>query len=55
MYISSTAHLVMHECAVARNSAAAQGRSSAHTANTDKIIHICKIINYKIINMQNYK
>ena len=29
--------LVMHEGAVVRNSAVAQGRSSAHTANTDKI------------------
>ena len=35
--LGSTARLVMHECAVVRNSAVAQGRSSAHTANTDKI------------------
>ena len=35
--LGSTARLVMHECAVVRNSAVAQGRSSADTANTDKI------------------
>ena len=34
--LGSTARLVMHECAVVRNNAVAQGRSSAHTANTDK-------------------
>ena len=34
--LGSTARLVVHECAVARNSAAARGRSSAHPANTDK-------------------
>ena len=35
--LGSTARLVMHECAIVRNSAVAQGHSSAHTANTDKI------------------
>ena len=34
--LGSTARLVMHECAVVRNSAVAQGRSSAHPANTDE-------------------
>ena len=34
--LGSTVRLVMHECAVVRNSAVAQGRSSAHPANTDK-------------------
>ena len=35
--LGSTARLVMHRCAVVRISAVAQGRSSAHTANTYKI------------------
>ena len=38
--LGSTARLVMHECAVVRNSAVAQGRSSADTANKDISIYL---------------
>ena len=37
--LGSTARLVMHECEVVRSSAVARGRSSAHTANTDKNLY----------------